>query len=38
VTGGRRFISQGVYNFILLACGVFLLGLGVYFIYTGFHH
>jgi len=37
VTGGRRFISQGIYNFILLACGVFLLGLGGYFIYTGFH-
>ncbi len=36
VTGGRRFISQGIYNFILLACGVFLLGLGIYFIYTGF--
>lgn len=37
VTGGRKFISQRVYNFILLACGVILLGLGVYFIYTGFH-
>ncbi len=37
VTGGRRFISQGVYNYILPACGVFLLGLGGYFIYTGFH-
>jgi len=37
VTGGRRFINQSVYNFILLACGVFLLGLGIYFIYTGFN-
>jgi len=36
VSGGRRFISQSVYNFILLTCGVFLLGLGIYFIYTGF--
>jgi len=35
VTGGRKFISQSVYNFILAACGIFLLGLGFYFIYSG---
>ncbi|MEN6461634.1 MAG: LysE family transporter [Syntrophomonas sp.] len=35
VAGGRRFFTQGVYNFILSVCGIFLLGLGGYFIYTG---
>jgi len=38
VTGGRKFISQSVYNFILAGCGIFLLGLGLYFIYTGIMH
>ena len=38
VTGSRKFISQRVYNFILAACGIFLLGLGLYFIYTGIRH
>lgn len=33
IAGGRRFFTQGVYNFILGACGIFLLGLGGYFIY-----
>jgi len=36
VTGGRRFINQTVYNYILVTCGIFLLGLGFYFIYSGF--
>ncbi|MEA4926853.1 MAG: LysE family transporter [Syntrophomonadaceae bacterium] len=36
VSSGRKFINQTVYNFILTACGIFLLALGVYFIYTGF--
>ena len=36
VVGGRRFINQKIYNFILLICGLFLIGLGIYFIYSGF--
>jgi threonine/homoserine/homoserine lactone efflux protein len=35
VSGSRKFINQKVYNFILVACGIFLLGIGSYFIYTG---
>jgi len=35
VVGGRRFINQKIYNFILLICGLFLIGLGIYFIYSG---
>lgn len=35
VSGGRKFMSQNVYNFILLVCGVFLLGLGGYFVFWG---
>lgn len=35
IAGGRRFFTQGVYNFILSICGIFLLGLGGYFIYNG---
>lgn len=38
VSGSRKFIDQSVYNFILAACGLFLLGLGFYFIYSGFYH
>jgi threonine/homoserine/homoserine lactone efflux protein len=37
VSGGRKFINQRIYNFVLLACGTCLLGLGGYFIYLGFH-
>ncbi|MFA7079195.1 MAG: LysE family transporter [Syntrophomonas sp.] len=37
VSGGRKFINQSVYNFILTACGIFLLGIGVYFIYTALY-
>jgi threonine/homoserine/homoserine lactone efflux protein len=35
IAQGRRFFSQPVYNFILLACGIFLVGMGVFFIYRG---
>lgn len=38
VTGGRKFINQRVYNFVLAACGIFLLVLGLYFIYAGLQH
>lgn len=33
VAGGRRFLSQQVYRVILVVCGLFLIGLGGYFIY-----
>jgi threonine/homoserine/homoserine lactone efflux protein len=36
IAGGRRFISDSIYRGILVACGVFLVGLGVYFLYYGF--
>ncbi len=32
VAGGRRLINQAVYNAVLAVCGIFILGLGVYFI------
>lgn len=32
VAGGRRFISQKIYNGVLVVCGVFIFGLGIYFI------
>ena len=32
---GRRLMSRGLYRGILVACGVFLLALGVRFVYTG---
>lgn len=35
VAGGKRFINQKVYTIILLICGLFLISLGVYFIYSG---
>jgi len=35
VAGGRKFISPNVYKYIIVVCGVFLAGLGVYFVYTG---
>lgn len=35
VAGGRRFLNDRVYRGILVACGVFLVGLGVYFLYYG---
>lgn len=35
IAQGRRFFSQRVYNFVLLACGIFLVGMGAFFIYRG---
>lgn len=36
VAGGRRFMNQGVYRGIIAVCGVFLVGLGVfYFVFRG---
>lgn len=34
VAGGRRFLTPGVYRGILMMCGVFLVFLGGYFIYS----
>ncbi len=33
IAGGRRFLKQQVYQTIILLCGLFLIGLGGYFIY-----
>src|SRR5690606_24631247 len=35
VASGRRFIGDGVYRGVLAFLGVFLLGFGVYFLWTG---
>lgn len=35
VAGGKKFLSDGVYRAILVACGVFLVGLGGTFLYYG---
>lgn len=35
IAQGRRFFSQSLYNFVLLACGIFLVGMGAFFIYRG---
>lgn len=35
VAGGRKFMSDRVYSGIIAACGIFLLGLGGYFLYYG---
>jgi threonine/homoserine/homoserine lactone efflux protein len=35
VAGGRKFMSDRVYSGIIVACGIFLLGLGIYFLYYG---
>lgn len=35
VAGGRRFMSQSLYRGIIAICGVFLLGLGGYFVFSG---
>lgn len=35
VSGGRKFLSDRVYRGILIACGIFLVGLGGYFLYFG---
>ena len=33
IAGGRRFIKPQVYQGIIMLCGLFLIGLGGYFIY-----
>jgi len=35
ITAGRSLLSQPVYRGILLICGFFLIGLSIYFIYSG---
>ncbi|MDD4170067.1 MAG: LysE family transporter [Desulfotomaculaceae bacterium] len=35
VAGGRKFLSDSVYQGVLVACGIFLAGLGGYFLYYG---
>lgn len=35
VAGGKKFLSDGVYRTILVACGIFLVGLGGTFLYYG---
>ncbi|MGE5379676.1 MAG: LysE family transporter [Methylocystaceae bacterium] len=36
IAGGRKFLSNTVYRVIISICGLFLLGLGVYFIRYGY--
>jgi len=36
VAGGRKFLSDNTYKGIIIACGLFLAGLGGYFLYYGF--
>lgn len=35
VSSGKKYISQKIYRFILLICGVFLFFLAIYFMYSG---
>lgn len=35
ICGGRRVLNDSVFRVLILGCGVFLLALGVYFIYLG---
>lgn len=35
VAGGRKFLSESVYKGILICCGIFLIGLGGYFLCFG---
>lgn len=35
VAGGTRFLSPGIYRGLLITCGVALLGLGMYFMFSG---
>lgn len=35
VAGGRRFLNDSIYRGIMAVCGVFLVGLGGYFLYYG---
>lgn len=38
VAGGRKFISPPVYKYVITICGIFLVILGVYFIYSSLVH
>jgi len=35
VAGGRKFLSDSIYKSILIICGIFLVGLGGYFLHYG---
>jgi len=35
IAGGRRFLKPAVYQGILVICGLFLIGLGAYFVFWG---
>lgn len=35
VAGGRKFLSDRIYSGVIVACGIFLIGLGGYFLYYG---
>lgn len=35
VAGGRRFLSPTIYRGLIVGCGLLLVGLGVYFVYSG---
>ena len=37
VASGRRMLSDGIYRAILIACGLFLVGMSVYFVISGLH-
>jgi threonine/homoserine/homoserine lactone efflux protein len=36
IAGGRNFLTPAIYRRLIAICGLFLVGLGGYFIYTGF--
>jgi len=38
VAGGQKFLKQSVYNAIIFMCGLFLIGMGGYFLYTAFFY
>jgi threonine/homoserine/homoserine lactone efflux protein len=35
VSKGQAFLSPKIYQALLISCGVFMLGLGVYFVHSG---
>jgi Zn-dependent membrane protease YugP len=35
ITSGKRVISDSVYRWLLFACGVVLVGIGIYFLALG---
>lgn len=35
IAGGKKFFSDKIYKVIMIVCGVFLVGLGLYFLYIG---